>query len=267
MYCRAAAGALLTFILSGAPASAEGLDESPEDNKTAKIELKLGNGEAKTISVALEQSAIDVDKLCRPAKVYADDDPWLIAMAAGGGTYVFFFAAEGTPEEMKGRLDPRRDKLYAVLRYPTDSRDNGTLLLPDTMRDKTYGDFVTMKVPLGLKKAKAATVALGMSTEEVKHLFSSAPDRANENHAVVFDSVYDDNKYLLIFTPEDDGKTHDPKLDKLSEVIYRLGDKAEAIYLLPRNKRGKPVAAEHRELLGINGSKSGTGKSDSGDGK
>jgi hypothetical protein len=82
-----------------------------------------------------------------------------------------------------------------------------------------------------------------------RHLFSSAPDRAEEQHAVVFDSVYNDNRYLLIFTPGGEGRLHDLKLDKLSEVIYRLGDKEEAIYLLPRNRRGTPVAAEHRKLL------------------
>ncbi len=234
-----------------------------KNENAARIELKLGSDKTKTISVTLGQSAVDIQNLCRPAQVYADDDPWLAAMAAGGGSYVFFFAAEGTPEEMRGRLDARRDKLYAVLRYPTESKDNGTFLLPGTKQDKTYGDFVTMNVSLGLKKAKAATVALGMSTEEVKQLFSSATDHANEDHAVVFDSVYDDNKYLLLFTSEGDGKTHDPKLDKLSEVIYRHGDKPEAIYLLPRNKRGKPVAAEHRELLGIDGGKSDTGTSSS----
>ncbi len=252
--------------IDGSPPPATDLPSPNAKNEdTAKIELKLGSDKTKTISVALGQSAVDIHNLCRPAKVCADDDPWLAAMAAGGGSYVFLFAAEGTPEEMRGRLDPRRDKLYAVLRYPTDSKDNGTFLLPGTMQDKTYGDFVTMKVPLGLEKAKAATVALGMSTEEVKHLFPSAPDLANEDHAVVFDSVYDDNKYLLLFTPQGDGTTHNPKLDKLAEVIYRHGDKPETIYLLPRNKRGKPVAAEHRKLLKINGSNSGTGNSTSDD--
>jgi hypothetical protein len=126
------------------------------------------------------------------------------------------------------------------------------------MRDKICGDFVTMKVPLGPKKAKAATVALGMSTEEVKHLFPSAPDRAIENHAVAFDSVYDDNKYLLIFTPHNDGKTHDPQLDRLSEVVYRFGDKAEVIYLLPRKKRGKPLPDKYRALLEDSWSDTGT---------
>ena len=213
--------------------------------------------------MARGQNATDIHNLCKPAKVYADDDPWFAAMAAGGGSYVFFFATEGTPEEMRARLDPRRGKLHAVLRYPTDLKDNGRFLLPDAMRKGTYGDFVTMKVPLGSKKAKAATVALGMSTEQVKNLFSSATDHANEEHAVVFDSVYDDNKYLLLFTPEGDGNTHGPKLDKLTEVIYRHGDKPETIYLLPRNKRGKPVAAEHRKLLGIDGGNSGTGTSSS----
>jgi hypothetical protein len=253
--------------LAGAPAGAEGIKKSPGDNKTAKIKLKLGDGKAKPISVTLGQSAIEVYNLCRPVKVYADDDPWLICLADGGGTYVFFFCAEGAAEEIRGRLDPRRDKLYAVLRYPTESRDNGKFVLPGSMRDKTYGDFVTLKVPLGADRAKVASVALGMSAQEVKHLFPSAPDHADENHAVVYDSAYNGCKYLLIFTPQDDGNTRDPKLDKLSEVIYRLGSKAEPIYLLPRNKRGRPAAAKHRELLGIGGSKSGAGKSDAGNGK
>ncbi len=233
-----------------------------KNEHTAEIELKLGGDRTKTVSVALGQNAIDIYNLCKPAKVYADDDPWLAAMAAGGGAYVFFFAAEGTPEEMRGRLDPRRDKLYAILRYPTESKDSGTFLLPGTKKNGTYGDFVTMKVPLGLDKAKAATVALGMSTEEVKQLFPSATDHADEDHAVVFDSVHD-NQYLLLFTPKADGNTHDPEFDKLSEVIYRHGDKPEVIYLLPRDKRGEPVAAEHRKLLGLEGDKSGADTSSS----
>jgi len=227
---------------------------------TAKIELPLGEGKTKVVSVALGQSAMDVHRLCKPAKVYADDDPWLIATAAGGGAYVFLFAAEGTAEEMRGQLDPRRGKLYAVLRYPTDAREKGRFLLPDTTSEKTYGDFVTMKVAFGPKKAKAATVVLGMSAVEVKRVFPSASDRTGANHVVVFGSVYGDDKYLLIFTPKDDGKTYDPKLDKLSEVIYGLSDKLDAVYLLPRNKRGKPVAAEYKKVLGINGGKSGTAK-------
>ena len=101
-----------------------------KSNGEKQFELKLGSDKTKTISVALGQSAVDIHNLCKPAKVYADDDPWLAAMAVGGGAYVFLFAAEGTPEEMRGRLDPRRGKLYAVLHYPTDSRDNGKFLLP-----------------------------------------------------------------------------------------------------------------------------------------
>jgi hypothetical protein len=165
MYHRAVAVASLAFISAVAPAYAELSEKSSGDNTTAQIELKLGDDETTSITVALEDSAIEVFNRCKPAKVYADDDPWLIAIAAGGGTYVFFFAAEGTLEEMKGRCDPRRDKLYAVLRYPTDSRENGTFLLPGAAGDKTYGDFITMKVPVGPDKAKAATVALGMSSE------------------------------------------------------------------------------------------------------
>ena len=209
----------------------------------------------KTISVALGQSAVDIHGLCKPAQVYADDDPWLAAAAAGGGSYVFFFAAEGTPEAMLGQLDPRNGSLYAVLHYPTDTRDKGTFVLPGEMSDKTYGDFVTLKTPCGPEKAKVATVALGMSTDEVKHLFPSTTDLAREHHAIVFDSVLPGSKYLLLFTPADDTTPHDPQLDKLSEVICRHGDEPEAIYLLPRSKRGKPVAAEHRRLLGMDGDK------------
>lgn len=233
-----------------------------KDEDTVEIELELGGDRTKAVSVALGQSAADIYGLCRPAKVYADDDPWLAVKAAGGGAYVLFFAAEGTPEEMRGRLDAQRDKLYAVLRYPADSKDNGTCLLPGTKKDGAYGDFVTLRVPLGLDKAKVATVLLGMSTEEVKQLFPSATDHADEDHAVVFDSVHD-NQYLLLFTPNADGNTHDPEIDKLSEVIYRYGDKPEVMYFLPRDKRGEPVAAEHRELLGLEGDHSGADTSNS----
>lgn len=234
-----------------AAADADQAAWSQEDVETAEIKLSLGSDQVKTISVTLGQNAIDIYALCKPAKIYADDDPWLAAEAAGGGSYVFFFTAEGTPEALQDRLDPRRGKLYAVLRYPTDSTDNGTFVLPDAMSNRTYGDFVTLKVPVGLNKAKAATVVLGMSTEEVEHLFFGATDRASENHAVVFDSIYDNNKYLLLFTPGGAGTAGDPKFDELSEVICRHGDKPEASYLLPRSKRGKAVAAEYRELLGM----------------
>ncbi len=263
MYFRLVTTALLTLSMSNSLTGAEDHGKSLQGDKTTKLDLKLADGGGKTISVSLGQTARDVYNLCKPAKVYADDDPWFTYLAADGGAYAFLFSAEGTAEEMKGRLDPRRNKLYAVLRYPRESRDGGKLLLPGTMRDKTYGDFVTLKVPLGPDKAKVATVALGMNVEEVKHLFPGASDSAGENHAVVLDSVYADSKYLLIFTPQDDGDTHDPQPDKLpdklSEVIYRFGKKAETIYLLPRNKRGKPVAAKHRELLGSS-DKSDSGK-------
>jgi hypothetical protein len=258
MHFRAAGVTLLAVILVGTPAVARGIEKSPEDNETAQIELKLGDGKAKTVSVVLEQSAIDVYNLCKPAKVYADDDPWLIAMGAGDGMYVFFFAAEGTPEEMRGRLDPRRDKLYAVLRYPTDSRDNGTFLLPSTMGDKTYGDFVTLKVPLGPDKAKAATVALGMSSEDVMRLFRPALDHTEKDYVILFDSIHDGGRYLLIFSPQDDSSTYDPKFDKLSQVMYWPGGQAESIFLLPRKKRGEPLPAKYRALLDDSRSDTGT---------
>ena len=76
-------------------ALADGQEKATHDGSTAKIELLLGEGKAKVISVALGQSAREVFNLCKPAKVYADDDPWLGCMAAGGGHYVLFFQAEG----------------------------------------------------------------------------------------------------------------------------------------------------------------------------
>ena len=44
-------------------------------------------------------------------------------------------------------------------------------------------------------------------------------------------------------------KTHDPQLDKLSQVMYCPGGKSESIFLLPREKRGEPIPANYKTLL------------------
>lgn len=52
--------------------------------------------------------------------------------------------------------------------------------------------------------------------------------------------------HCLVFSPRDATKTHDPKTDKLSEVIYWQGGKSKAMFLSPREKRGEAVPAKYR---------------------
>ena len=128
-------------------------------------------------------------------------------------------------------------------------REGGEFLFPETLRGKTCGDFVTLKVRHGPDKSKAATVALGMSTQDIKRLFQPASDRADEDRSILYDSS-DGGKFLLIFSPQDGGNRHNPRHDTLSELIYRPGRETEALFLLPRKKRGEPLPAEYRTLLG-----------------
>jgi hypothetical protein len=246
---RVVLGALLSFLTIGLVAGAGGREWAANDEMTAKIELQLGPEKANVVTVALGQTATEVLHLCKPAKVYADDDPWLGYVAAGGGSYVLMFSAEGTVNEMKGRRDPGRDKLYAVMHYPTESRKDGTILLPATLRDRTCGDIVTLKVTLAPDKAKVATVALGLSTEDVMHLFRASPDDAKKDDGILFDSINEGDRYMLLFSPPNDSSGHDPKRDRLSQVMYWPGGQSAAIFLLPREKRGEPVPAKYRALL------------------
>ena len=213
-------------------------------DRTAKLQLQLEADKVKVVSVALGQSAKKVVDLCKPAKVYADDDPWLSYQAAGGGGYVLFFSHQDTAN----RLDPRRGSLYAVAHYPTGSRDGGAFLLPEAMRGKICGEHITLKVALGPDERKVATVALGMSTQDVMHLFRPAHDHADGDHSILYDSA-DGGRYLLTFSPEGDSHTHDSQHDKLSEVMYRPGGQKETFFLLPHRKRGQPLPAAYVTLL------------------
>ena len=169
--------------------------------------------------------------------------------AAAGGSYVLLFASEGPAGQLTERLDPSRDTLYAVLHYPSESQEKGTFLLPANLSNKSCGEIVTLKVPTTSDKARALTVALGLSTADVMQLFHPATDRAQGNDAILFDSIYDRDRYLLVFvTPDGNGK-HDPKSDKLSEVIYWQAGSSTATYLLPRAKRGDEVPSKYRALV------------------
>ncbi|MBN1854884.1 MAG: hypothetical protein JW829_19275 [Pirellulales bacterium] len=242
-------GGLLFFFMIGPLATANDPEESKGDDTTAKIDILLRSKKSKTITVSLEQTAMDVYNLCKSAAVYADDDPWLGYAAAGGGHYVLMFYAEGTMKEMRGRPDANRDKLYPVVHYPSMSLENGRFILPKAWRDRTCGDHVTLKVPVGPDKAKIATVVLGMSPQDVMSLFQPAPDQWDDDHGIIFDSIDDDGKILLTFSAEDDNSASDRKSEKLSEVMYRPGGQTEMHFLLPREKRGTPILDKYRTLL------------------
>ena len=80
---------------------------------------------------------------------------------------------------MQTRHDPARDRLYAVVHYPTDSRDDGNYLLPENLRERICGDFLTLRVRLSPQQARVATVALGMGTEdiaEIEHMIAPRKD-------------------------------------------------------------------------------------------
>jgi hypothetical protein len=224
-------------------------EAAQHDAETTTIELKLDSKKVKEVEVTLCQSAKEVFKRLEPVPVAADDDPWLLYAAARGGHYALFFCAEGTVREMKGRLNPGRDKLNAVVHYPTEAQVDGKFLLPEKMRGTTVGEFFTLKVQLSPQKARVATVALGMSSKDVLDLYRPETDHAVEDHAIVYDSIDDDGRYLLIFSSRDDGGTHVPKLDALSQVIYQPRAQAESTYLLPRSKRGELVPAMYKPIL------------------
>ena len=214
-------------------------------DKDVKLELQLDSNRVKVVSVALGQSAMEVIDQCEPAKASVHDDPVLFYHAAGGGGYLLFFSHEDTRDPP----DARRSSLYAVAHYPAQITDGGVFLFPETLRGKPCGDFVTLKVPHGPDKGITASVTLGMSTQDVKRLFQPAADRADGDRSILYDSS-DGGKFLLIFSPQDGGNRHNPRHDTLSELIYRPGRETEALFLLPRKKRGEPLPAEYRTLLG-----------------
>lgn len=247
--CRIVFAGLLSLLTIGLAAAGDDREKALAEETTAQIELLVGPGKTRLVTVALGQTAKDVLNRCKPAKVYADDDPWLGYAAAKGGSYVLMFAAEGTVSDMRGRPDPGRDKLYAVMQYPTESPKDGKFLLPAALRDTTCGDIVTLKVLLAPDKARVATVALGLSTKDVERLFTPATDQAKAADVVLFDSIHDGDRYLLVFSPPDGNDAHEPKRDKLSQVMYCPGEKPESIFLLPREKRGEPLPANYKTLL------------------
>jgi hypothetical protein len=232
-----------TQSATGAATMAAAAREETASRTTAQLSLDLANGQSKSVTVVLGQTASEIFNLCKPARVYADDDPWLAYAAAGGGSYLLLFTAEGTAKEMRGRLDPRHDTLYAVVHYPTDFKSNGRFLLPETMRKRTCGDFVTLKVPIAPDKVRVATAALGMNTTDVMGLFRPAVDHAEEDHVIVFDAINRGARYLLVLSRQGDGGT-------LSEVAYWSGEDAEPRFLLPRSKRGVRVPDDYRVRFG-----------------
>jgi len=65
---------LLLVLSSGIPTSAAKPEKFPNDDTTAKLELSIGEGKAKVVSVTLGQNAAEAYNLCKAAKIYADDD-------------------------------------------------------------------------------------------------------------------------------------------------------------------------------------------------
>jgi hypothetical protein len=225
--------------VNGATATEEQPRDISRANQNASLNLLIGKEETKSVTVTLGQTASEIVDLCRPARPYADDDPWLAYMASGGGSYLLLFTAEGTAEELRGKPDSSHDTLYAVVHYPTESKSDGEFLLPETMRERTCGDFVTLKVPIALEKVRAATVALGMNAADVMRLFQPALDHVEEDDTIILDAIDRGARYVLILSAQGDDRT-------LSEVVYRSGEDAESVYLLPRGKRGVPVPDDHR---------------------
>jgi len=227
-------------------------DEQPaaaDPEPSVKLALRLGPGKTHHVTVSVGQTAKEVVQLCKPAKPFADDDPWVGYTAAAGGSYVLMFAAEGTPDQMKGPFDPGRDKLYAVMHYPAESQENGKFLLPKSLHDRTCGEIVTLKVLVAPDQARAVTVALGLNTDDVRQLLPGSSDNPKRDDVVLYNSIEDGDRYLLVFSPCDDTKARDRKTDKLSEVIYWQKAKSEAMYLFPSAKRGQAVPAEYKASL------------------
>ena len=227
---------LFTIVLSGcatAPAK-----QSP----SVSLDLLLDSGQRRSISVSLGQSAMQVADLCRPAKVYADDDPWIFCPAAGGGIFVFFFTCPDT----KTPCDAGSDQLYAVALYTTQ-QNGGAFLLPESMKYRTYGEFLTLRLAINEDETKIATIALKMTPAEVKTLFSPAQDLSNDESFILYRSVIG-GTYLLLFSPPKGERSSQPEDARLSTIIYeRPGE--EAHYLLPSKNRGKLVPPEYQSYI------------------
>ena len=126
----------LLLVVFATPLSAEDKPEkTSKDDTTAKLTIQLAPEKSKEVTVSAGQSAMAVFNLCKPAKVYVDDDPWFICPAADGGHYLLMFASEGAVKELQKRLDPNRDKLYAVVHYPKQPGDEGRFLLPKSWNE------------------------------------------------------------------------------------------------------------------------------------
>ena len=98
---------------------------------TATLKLQTGQPQSKVVSVTLGDAPLKILERCRPARPYADDDPWISFPAADGGVYVMFF-----DPGLDTKDDPTDDRLIAVAKYtPKEPGGNidgqpGVYLLP-----------------------------------------------------------------------------------------------------------------------------------------
>jgi hypothetical protein len=99
----------LTAEISASPQSSAGEAASAATREGTRhnagryeLKLKLDSGKVKVADVAIGQTALEVVNRCKPAKAYADDDPWLRYAAAAGGHYVLWYCAEGATQPGEG---------------------------------------------------------------------------------------------------------------------------------------------------------------------
>lgn len=240
--------ATMALVALSASAAEPGRKHSESEaawRKTATLELRLPPNETREVEVALGQTAREIVNRLQPARPAVDDDPWLLYPAAGGGYYALLFSADGSVKEIEGRLDPSRDQLYAVIKYPGEPVSGGKYLLPERLHESTAGEFITLKVRLGDEKARAATVTLGMKRDDVMRLYRPAEDRSMSEGVIVFDSVDGGGRYLLVFS----AAAEQQQGGTLTEVLYWPGGEECPAYLLPQQKRGEAIPEHLKRLM------------------
>jgi hypothetical protein len=220
-------------------------------NETVRLELLRDEDTVMSATVREGQSVAEsVKALGLPD--YVDDDPWFSYRASPEGAYVLLFEEEVS--EVDAEPDMASVTVWGVLGPGTHAEEE-VFLLPCRLRGKACGGFIGLRVRLSPKLKKVATVALGMSSRDVRRLFRPARDLAAEEGCILFPSI-DDGVFLLVFSTQDDSQNGDSGSDTLSEVIYRPVGHERPIYLLPFKKRGHAVPAVLKALLDDDGNRS-----------
>jgi len=233
----------LVFMLAVSVAfpAATSFAQDDADDESVDFEIRIDEETTKSVTVAIGDTVRDVLSQCRPARPYADDDPWVLYEAADGGAYMIFFDEAGDETSMD-------DTLCMVAHYPKDE-EQGEFLLPSNLKGKACGEYMTLRVPdESIEKGKPISLALLMSVRDVRRLFRGCEDLNDDRDRMLFEAA-ECGGFLLIFNPQEESPEGETVKLVLTDVVYRYDEPAKTIHLFPRSKRGEDVNEEHLRIF------------------